>query len=116
MRIAVLAIPAAALAMLAGCGAGSTAHIREATPAVAKRLLTDRLRAKELRFHWVACIRTGRAYGGVPVVRCNVDFGDPHVEGYCAVLRDGQLVTDHEDRSIPCRHDDAGPPATIVSS
>jgi hypothetical protein len=110
---------AAALVLLAGCG-GSSAHsspgFAAATPPVAKRLLTARLRARHLTFHWVACVRTGRAYEGVAVVRCNVDFGDPHIEAYCSVLRAGRLVTDHENRAIPCRHDDAGPAPTIVHS
>jgi hypothetical protein len=49
-------------------------------------------------------------------VRCNVDFGDPHIEAYCSVLVNGRLVTDHDDASIPCRHDDAGPAPSIVQS
>ena len=101
----------------AACGASSASgRITEATPPVAKRLLTARLRAHYLRFRWVACVRTGRTFSGVPVVRCNVDFGDPHIEAYCSVLRDGRLLTDHDDPKIPCRHDDAGPGPTIVHS
>jgi hypothetical protein len=112
------ALVLAALAMVAaGCGgSGSPAGLRAATPPLAKRLLADRLRASHLTFHWVACVRTGRAYAGVSVVRCNVDFGDPHIEGYCAVLRTGRLLTNHDDPAIPCQHDDAGPPPTIVHS
>jgi hypothetical protein len=109
----------AALLLLAGCGSANrkpTSTLTEATPNVAKRLLTARLTARHLAFHWVACVRTGRTYRSVAIVRCNVDFGDPHIEAYCSVLRSGQLVTDHEDPSIPCRHDDAGPAATIVQS
>jgi hypothetical protein len=101
----------------AGCGGSSGSDgLAEATPPVAKRLLTARLRAHFVAFKWVACIRTGREFRGVPVVRCNVNFGDPHIEAYCSVLRNGRLVTDHDDAAIPCRHDDAGPPATIVHS
>jgi hypothetical protein len=110
-----LAVFLVAAVVLAGCG-GSSPKYSEAAPPVAKRLLTAQLTAQHLRFHWVACVRTGRDYEGAAVVRCNVDFGDPHVEGYCTVLRNGQLVTDHEQPAIPCRHDDAGPPATIVTS
>ncbi len=116
MRAAVAGALAVAVAFLAACGSGSTDRVAEASPPVAKRMLTARLRAQHLSFHWVACVRTGRDYHGVPIVRCNVNFGDPHIEGYCSILRDGRLVTDHEDRSIPCRHDDAGPPPTIVHS
>lgn len=112
-----MAIGLALLALLAGCGgAGSSARAREAAPPVAQRLLTARLKAGQLKFHWVACVRTGRVYHAVPVVRCNVDFGDPHIEAYCTVLWAGHLLTDHEDHAIPCRHDDAGQAPTIVHS
>lgn len=111
-----IAVALAALTLLAGCGSSSSSGLAEATPPVAKRLLTARLRSQYLTFHWIACVRTGRPYKGVPVVRCNVDFGDPHIEAYCSVLKNGRLLTDHEDPSIPCRHDDAGPAPTIVHS
>jgi hypothetical protein len=108
----------AALALLwAGCGgSGAKGKVAEATPPLAKRLLAARLRAQYLDFKWIACVRTGRDFGGVAIVRCNVNFGDPHIEAYCSVLRDGSLVTDHQDPAIPCKHDDAGPPPTIVHS
>ncbi len=116
MRGAV-ALVVVALALAAGCGgSGGGAALEEASPAAAKRLLTERLSAKGLDFRWVACVRVGRTYKQVPVTRCNVDFGDPHVEGYCAVLVDGRLVTDHDDPAIPCSHDDAGWDASIVTS
>ena len=112
-----LLIGIVALTLLAGCGGSSSSLGYEGvTPPVAKRLLTERLRAAQLAFSWVACVNTGRRYHGVAVVRCNVDFGDPHIEAYCSVLRAGRLVTDHDDSAIPCRHDDAGPAATIVQS
>jgi hypothetical protein len=113
------AIVAVTILLLSACGGVNRRHtneISEATPTVAKRLLTARLAARHLSFHWVACVRTGRTYRGVAIVRCNVDFGDPHIEAYCSVLMSGRLVTDHEDLSIPCRHDDAGANATIVES
>jgi hypothetical protein len=102
--------------VLAGCGANDQATLREATPAVAKRLLTARLQAKHLDFRWVACVRVGRTYKHVPVTRCNVNFGDPHIEGYCLLLENGRVVTDHDEPAIPCRHDDAGWDAQIVTS
>jgi len=49
-------------------------------------------------------------------VRCNVNFGDPHIEAYCIVLRYGSLYSDHQDRAIPCQRDNRAPPATIISS
>jgi hypothetical protein len=115
VRLAVL-LSAVALAGAACGGSSSSNQLAEATPPVAKRLLTARLKAQYLTFHWVACVRTGRQFGDVPVVRCNVNFGDPHIEAYCSVLRNGRLVTDHDDPAIPCRHDDAGPPPSIVHS
>lgn len=71
--------------------------------------LISRLRAQRLNFHWVACVRTAHTFRGVGVVRCNVDFDiDPHVEAYCSVLRGGHLLTNKQDRAIPCGHDNAG--------
>ncbi len=87
-----------------------------ATPRVANQLLTERLKAKYLTVHWIACVRNGRVYKGAAIVRCNVNFGDPHIEAYCSLLRDGRLVTDHDDPAIPCRHEAAGWNASIVGS
>jgi hypothetical protein len=54
-------------------------------------------------------VRNGRRYKELPIVRCNVNFGmDPHVEAYCTVFEDGKLVTNHENKAIPCGHDNAG--------
>jgi hypothetical protein len=89
---------------------------REVSPGDAKTLLTAYLDSKYLDWRWVACLHTGRAFVGVPIVRCNVNFGDPHIEAYCIVLRWGRLYTDHQDARIPCRRDNRAPPATIVSS
>ena len=106
---------AAAIAILAA-GCGSARHAAQAespTPAQAKELLTARLRAKQLDFRWVACVRNGRTFRGAGIVRCNVNFGDPHIEAYCSVLEDGRLVTDHENSAIPCARDTAGWSATV---
>jgi hypothetical protein len=74
-----------------------------------KTALVARLKQQGLTFRWVACVRNGRRYRGMAIVRCNVNFGmDPHVEAYCTVLDHGRLVTNHEDKAIPCGHDDAG--------
>lgn len=112
-----LVAAAAALLLLGGCG-GDSPKLTDAPPAVAKALMTARLKAKHLDYHWVACVRVGRTYTHIPITRCNVNFGiDPHVEAYCVVLKDGKLVTDHDDPAIPCGHDDAGwDQTTIVSS
>jgi hypothetical protein len=98
---------AAALAA-AGCGGSAGSDLASPTPQQARRLLTARLRAKELAFRWVACVRNGRTFRGAAIVRCNVDFGDPHIEAYCSVLDGRRLVTDHEDQAIPCDRDEAG--------
>jgi hypothetical protein len=55
-------------------------------------------------------------YKGLPIVRCNVNFGDPHVEVYCSVLDHGRLVTNHENSAIPCSHDNAGSAVPIQGS
>ncbi len=105
------------LALLAGCGgSGSSPRFTAATARVANQLLTERLKAKYLTVHWIACVRNGRVYKGAAIVRCNVNFGDPHIEAYCSLLRDGRLITDHDDPAIPCRHEAAGWNASIVGS
>ena len=91
-------------AIAAGCGATteSTPAPKSSTPALARTLLTARLRAKQLDFRWVACVGNGRVFRGARIVRCNVNFGDPHIVPYCSVLVRGRLVTDHDDAAIPC--------------
>ena len=49
-------------------------------------------------------------------MRCNVNFGDPHIEAYCIVLKNGKFYSDHQDPAIPCQRDNRAPPATIVTS
>jgi len=111
----VRAAVALATLLLAGCGAGGP-RFTSATPQQARRLMIRMLDRKELSYHWVACLRNGRTFRGAGIVRCNVNFGDPHIEAYCLVLRDGKLYSNHDDPAVPCRRDDAAPPATIVSS
>jgi hypothetical protein len=115
VRAALLAAAAlAALLLPAGCGGGSP-RLQAASPGVAKRLMTARLNAKHLDYRWVACVRVGRTYTHVPITRCNVNFGiDPHIEAYCLLLKDGKLVTSHDDPAIPCAHDDAGWDRTTI--
>lgn len=117
MRVALLVVALALLA--AGCGGSHRAapELKAASPALAKRLLTKQLDGKQLNYTWVACVRVGRSYKHVAITRCNVDFGiDPHVEGYCVLLKDGRLATNHQDPAIPCKHDDAGWDRTTVTS
>jgi hypothetical protein len=70
--------------------------------------LSRELRSEHLSFQYVVCIKNGRAYRGHPVIRCNVNFGDPHVVAYCSVISAGRLVTTQQDPSIPCKPDRAG--------
>jgi len=111
-----VAIGVAALSLLAGCGSTSSSAYRATPPPDAKKLMVAYLDEKHLTYRWVACLHTGRSFKGASIVRCNVNFGDPHIEAYCIVLRYGRLYSDHRDRTIPCQRDDRAPPATIVIS
>ena len=87
----------AAFALVAGCGGGT-----ETTPAAVKEALEARLTGRKLSFEWVYCLRTKRAFEGWPIVRCNVNFGEPHIVIYCATLDDGKLVTNREQPALRC--------------
>ena len=88
-------------------GVPVVAGIRDPVRA-ADRTLSLELRSQDLSVQDVACVRNGRAYDGQPVIRCNVNFGDPHVVAYCSVILAGRLVTSHQDPSIPCQPDLVG--------
>ena len=100
-----------------GCGGSATKVASQPQVETIKKGLVARLKHDQLVFRWVACVHNGRHYDGMPIVRCNVNFGmDPHVEAYCAVFEQGQLVTNHENSDIPCGHDDAGYSAPVEGS
>ena len=61
-----------------------------------ERLLGRRLASQHLSYRWVVCVRERGVF------RCNVNFGDPHIVRYCAVVRAGRLVTDREDGRLHC--------------
>jgi hypothetical protein len=97
--------------------AGAVVYASAAKPAVAittastakfRTAVIARMHAEHLRYLWVACVPSGNRFHGVPVVRCNVDFGEPHIVAYCSVFRNGRLLTSEDDPAIPCRHDNAG--------
>ena len=88
-------------------GVALVAGIRNPVQA-ADRTLRLELRSQHLSVQDVVCIRNGRAYRGHPIIRCNVNFGDPHVVAYCSVILAGRLVTSQQDPAIPCRPDLAG--------
>jgi len=80
LAVIVLAAP------LAGCGGSRTG-----SRTIAHKLRTA-LVARDLPPHWVACVPTRVRLRGRTAFRCNVDFGDIHIEAYCAVLDRGQLA------------------------
>ena len=112
--LAVAALVAAAAA--AGCGGSAKEPHGSGLVSTVRTALVDGLEAKHLTYRWVACLRNGRSFQRRPVVRCNVNFGDPHVEAYCGVLVRGRLRTDHDDAAIPCTRDRAGWKVLITSS
>jgi hypothetical protein len=116
VRLAAAAGSALAALLLAACGSSSPSTYEATTPANAKQMMVEYLNGKHLTYHWVACLRSGRSFQGAGIVRCNVNFGDPHIEAYCIVLRHGKLYSDHTDPAIPCQRDNRAPPATIVTS
>jgi hypothetical protein len=113
---------AALIATAAGVFVLATVGSRPGVPLIAGirdpiqaagRTLSLELRSENLSVQDVACVRNGRAYQGHPVIRCNVNFGDPHVVAYCSVIVAGRLVTSHEDPSIPCQPDLVGSKALL---
>ena len=118
MRAGLVALVVVVLAA-AGCGGGSGSSPAPGSAGVVptvRSALVARLHAKGIGYRWVACLRNGRSFRGREIVRCNVNFGDPHIEAYCIVLRWGELYTDHEDENIPCGRDNRAPLAKIVTS
>lgn len=83
---------------------GSAAAVTSNEPEI-KRQLIERLHQHALDPHWVACVPNGRRFEGAAVIRCNVNYGDPHIEAICGVLRGGSLLTDHDEAAIPCGPD-----------
>lgn len=114
LGVPALALAASLLAFLAGWfptgpgpGVALMAGISNPVRATAATLRTE-LRSEHLSFRYVTCVKNGRAYQDRPVIRCNVNFGDPHVQAYCTVIIDGRLVTNYQNPAIACRPDLAG--------
>ena len=97
----------AAAFLLAGCGGSASKPGTPNTEAV-KDALVARLQSKSLSYRWIVCVGAGRSFRGQPVVRCNVNFGEPHIVVYCAVLQFARLETNHELPAIPCGRASAG--------
>lgn len=104
--LATVCIAGAALAYAARSDSASA--ITTGSTAAFRRAVVARMHTENLRFLWVACVRTGNRFHSVPVVRCNVDFGEPHIVAYCSVFRNGRLLTSEDNAAIPCRRDDSG--------
>jgi hypothetical protein len=116
LGVGVFALVAVVL-LTAGCGGGSSQV--SASPGIVpavRSALVERLHAKGLEYRWIACLQNGRSFRGHQIVRCNVNFGDPHVEAYCGVLIGGRLRTNHDEQAIACVSDRAGWKASITSS
>ena len=112
--VAVLAAGAIVAALLATRNSDG-ASTRTTSPATVRAALITRLRTAHLRYRWVVCVPTGRRFRSQSVVRCNVDFGEPHIEAYCSIIDHGRLVTDHETPSFTCREDLRGWTTTVVT-
>ena len=111
---ACLAAAAVASNLASGGGGGASSRVTTARPSTFHSALIAHLRAEHLDYHWVVCVRTAHLFEGVRIVRCNVDFGEPHIQAYCSVLRGGRLLTNQQDPAIPCGHDNAGYRQSVV--
>jgi len=98
---ATAALLAAAFA-LAGCGGSASKPSTPPDTEAVKDALVARLQSKSLSYRWIVCVDAGRSFRGQPIVRCNVNFGEPHIVVYCSVLKDSRLETNHELPAIPC--------------
>jgi hypothetical protein len=112
LGVVLLAAGAFALVVHAGSGRAQpgvalVAGISDPVQA-ADKTLSQELRDQNLSVQDVACIKNGRAYRGHPVIRCNVNFGDPHIVAYCTVIVADRLLTSHQDPAIPCGPDLSG--------
>ncbi|MEO9175099.1 MAG: hypothetical protein ABI317_06245 [Gaiellales bacterium] len=105
-----LGLAAACLAPIA-----SAAMQKPDVPAI-RSALRARLGAQQLRVRHVVCIPNGRVFRGQEIVRCNVDFGEPHITAYCSVLIGGRLLTQFDTKKIPCGRDKAGDKDIIITS
>lgn len=103
-----LVAAAIAAAIALGAGGSTVGGAITSNKAAIRRQLAAHLHRLSLRPLRIACVKNGRDYDGVPVIRCNIDYGEPHIVAVCSVLRGGRLLTDHAEPAIPCGHDNAG--------
>lgn len=105
-------IAAAALALVTSdggtAGAAAMGPVHTAGLPTFRAAIATRMRSEHLDYRWIVCLPSGNRFEGVRVVRCNVDFGEPHIVAYCSVFRGTRLLTSEDQPAIPCGHDDAG--------
>jgi hypothetical protein len=106
----------AVLAAVAATASAAAAAIPKPDVPAVRAALKARLKAQHLRQRWVVCVPNGRVFRGRGIVRCNVNFGEPHITAYCSVLIGGRLVTQFDVKALPCGRDSAGEKTIIVSS
>jgi hypothetical protein len=107
---------AAALLALAIVAVSASAAIDKPDVTAIRNALAARLHAQHLRVRHVFCIVNGRSYKRHAIVRCNVDFGEPHITAYCSVMIGGRLLTQFDIAAIPCHRDSAGAKDIIVAT
>jgi hypothetical protein len=112
---AVIAAAAVAAALLATRSSDGANAVSTPSPRVIRAALLSRLNAQHLTYRWVVCVPTGRLFHHRGVIRCNVNFGDPHIEAYCAIMERKRLVTNHETAGFSCPPDVRGWTATTVT-
>jgi hypothetical protein len=117
VAVAVLAVVGVVVGVIASSSSSArpassanalSGRVTTASVATFKRAMIAKLEAQKAHFFWVVCVPSGGRFEGVRVVRCNVDFGDPHIQAYCSVFRGGRLLTSADDPAIPCGPDNAG--------
>jgi hypothetical protein len=97
-------------AALSGCGGGASLGRASPAPADVAARLERELTGRYLSVRWVACVPRPERVAGAPVFRCNVNFGEPHIEIYCAAVVDGTL------RSAAWRQPDRGRQNRVASA
>lgn len=108
-------VAAAIVAFVLARQGTSTSFSKAAAPAAVRAALISRLHAQGLNYRWVVCVHTGRSFRGSRVLRCNVDFGEPHIVAYCSTLEHGRFLTNYDTPSLTCPPDRRGWSVTVVT-
>jgi len=75
------------------------------SPVAIGQALHERLSGQGLNVRAVQCVtphRGAATYRGTRVLRCGVNFGDPHMPVYCATVVSGGLITDRQAAGLRC--------------